>query len=186
VVALALHVGGAALAIVHLQADDEGGSLGAQGTEIGLDLTSLGTEVTDLPPGPESKRYRNLPPFRAESGRKGNRSSEGRRTETEDPDRVVTQADPKKQRRKSQNLRLCRPRRRRNRRLPWHRATGNRGCARHREANGRQSGNRQGPGETHRGLGAEITAIFEMHKKYPEDKKRAATVKVSLVIQPPR
>ena len=54
-VALALHIGGATLAIVNLQADDEGGSLGAQGTEIGIDLTSLGTEVTELPPGPESE-----------------------------------------------------------------------------------------------------------------------------------
>src|SRR2546423_9929891 len=58
-VALALHVGGAALAIVHLHADQEVGSLGAQGTEIGLDLTSL--EVTDLPPGPESEAVQESP-----------------------------------------------------------------------------------------------------------------------------
>src|SRR5207344_636504 len=62
IVALALHVGGAALAIVQLRADIDGGSLGAQGTEIGIDLTSLGTEVTDLPPGPESEAVQATPP----------------------------------------------------------------------------------------------------------------------------
>ena len=54
VTAVALHVGGAALAIVHLQTDDGDDSLGAQGIEIGLDLASPRTEVVDLPPGPDS------------------------------------------------------------------------------------------------------------------------------------
>src|ERR1700712_1594696 len=54
VAALVLHLGGAALAIAHLQTDDDGGDLGAQGIEIGLDLASPRTEVSELPPGPDS------------------------------------------------------------------------------------------------------------------------------------
>ena len=54
VCALALHVGGAALAIVHLQTDDGDDSLGAQGIEIGLEMTSPRAEITDLPPGPDN------------------------------------------------------------------------------------------------------------------------------------
>src|SRR5258708_13149396 len=51
--ALALHVGGAALAIVHLQADDTDESLGAPGIEVGLELMSSRAEPTYLPAGPD-------------------------------------------------------------------------------------------------------------------------------------
>jgi TonB family protein len=51
--ALALHLGGAALAVAHLKnVDDE--ALGASAIEIGLELASSKSEETDLPPGPDS------------------------------------------------------------------------------------------------------------------------------------
>ena len=40
VVALALHVGGAALAIAHLQTDEADDALGATAIEVGLELAS--------------------------------------------------------------------------------------------------------------------------------------------------
>ena len=53
VTALALHVGGAALAIVHLQTEEADDALGASAIEVGLELASVRREVTDLPPGPD-------------------------------------------------------------------------------------------------------------------------------------
>lgn len=52
VAALALHLGGAALAVAHLRNDDDD-SLGAPAIEVGLELVSTKSEQTDLPPGPE-------------------------------------------------------------------------------------------------------------------------------------
>ena len=54
VIALALHIGGAALAIAHLQAEEADDALGASAIEIGLELASVRREVTDLPPGPDT------------------------------------------------------------------------------------------------------------------------------------
>ena len=53
VAALALHLGGAALAVAHLRNVDDDDSLGAPAIEIGLELASIKSEQTDLPPGPE-------------------------------------------------------------------------------------------------------------------------------------
>ena len=53
VAALALHLGGAALAVAHLRNVDDDDSLGAPAIEVGLELVSTKSEQTDLPPGPE-------------------------------------------------------------------------------------------------------------------------------------
>ena len=75
----------------------DGGSLGAQGTEIGIDLTSLGTEVTDLPPGPESEAVQATPPAPDQKAvEKETDLPKAAVNETEDPDRIVTQAESKK------------------------------------------------------------------------------------------
>ena len=50
----ALHVGGAALAIVHLQTDEGDDTLGRKAIEIGLEMASPRTEVIELPPGPDT------------------------------------------------------------------------------------------------------------------------------------
>jgi protein TonB len=52
--ALALHIGGVALAVAHLRTDDLDDSLGAPAIEIGLEMTSPHLEATDLPPGPDT------------------------------------------------------------------------------------------------------------------------------------
>ena len=53
--ALALHLGGAALAVAHLNSVDPDDDLGAPAIEIGLDMTSPHLEPTDLPPGPDTE-----------------------------------------------------------------------------------------------------------------------------------
>ena len=52
--ALALHVGGGALAVAHLRVDDPDDTFGAPAIEIGLEMTSPHLKVTDLPPGPNA------------------------------------------------------------------------------------------------------------------------------------
>ena len=58
VIAVALHVGGAALALSHLKSDDSEEDLGATAIEIGLEMSSPRNEETDLPPGPDSSWVR--------------------------------------------------------------------------------------------------------------------------------
>ena len=70
VIALALHIGGAALAIAHLQAEEADDALGASAIEIGLELASVRREVTDLP--------------------------QDKPTEPDEADRVVTETESKK------------------------------------------------------------------------------------------
>jgi periplasmic protein TonB len=95
--ALALHLGGAALAVAHLRDDDSDDSLGAPAIEVGLEMESPHLEATDLPPGPDtdaSVASPALPEQKAEV--KETELPKEVPTETEDPDRVVPPNESKK------------------------------------------------------------------------------------------
>src|ERR1700722_19371987 len=95
--ALALHVGGAALAFAHLRADDIDESLGAPAIEIGLEMTSPHLEPTDLPPGPDTEASVASPAIAEQKAElKQTELPKDTPTETEDPDRVVTPNDSNK------------------------------------------------------------------------------------------
>jgi protein TonB len=95
--ALALHLGGGALAVAHLQPDDLDDSLGAPAIEIGLEMMSPRVEATDLPPGPDTDASVASPAIaEQEAVVKETDLPKDLPTETEDPDRVVTQNDSKK------------------------------------------------------------------------------------------
>jgi periplasmic protein TonB len=97
--ALALHVGGAALAVAHLRADDLDDSLGAPAIEIGLELTSPHLQATDLPPGPDTEASVASPAIAEQKAElKETELPKDVPTETEDPDRVVTPNDSSKPR----------------------------------------------------------------------------------------
>jgi TonB family protein len=184
VVALVLHVAGAALAIVQLRADEEGGSLGAQGRDIGLDLTSLGTEVVDLPPGPESEAVQASAAVQEQKAvEKETDLPKDVATETEDPDRIVTQADSKKPEKEEPEPAAVQA-------MAQPEQAASEASAPQVIEDARvapkQTVVNQGIGKDKGRLtadwGRKISAYFELHKKFPDDKKRAATVKVSLVI----
>ena len=184
VVALALHAGGAALAIVHLQADAEGGDLGARGTEIGLDLTSPATEVSELPPGPDSEAAQASQATPEQKAvEKETDLPKAAATETEDPDRVVTENDSKKPEKEEPE-----PAAVQTAAAPEQAAS--EATAQQAIENARVSDKptvvNQGLGKDRGRLtadwGRKISAYFELHKKYPESKRKAATVKVSLVL----
>jgi periplasmic protein TonB len=95
--ALALHIGGAALAIAHLRSDDVDDSLGAPAIEIGLEMMSPHLEPTDLPPGPDADASVASPALAEQKAEvKETELPKDVPTETEDPDRAVTPDDQKK------------------------------------------------------------------------------------------
>jgi TonB family protein len=95
--ALALHVGGAALAVAHLRTVDLDDSLGASAIEIGLEMTSPHREPTDLPPGPDNEASVASPDIAEQRAElKETELPKDKATETEDPDRVVTPNDSNK------------------------------------------------------------------------------------------
>jgi periplasmic protein TonB len=95
--ALALHIGGVALAVAHLRDDDVDDTLGAPAIEVGLEMESPHLEATDLPAGPDtdaSIASPALPERKAEV--KETELPKEVPTETDDPDRVVTPNESKK------------------------------------------------------------------------------------------
>jgi protein TonB len=95
--ALALHLGGVALAVAHLRTDDLDDSLGAPAIEIGLEMMAPHVEATDLPVGPDTDASVASPALaEQEAVVKDTDVPKDVPTETEDPDRVVTTNDSKK------------------------------------------------------------------------------------------
>jgi TonB family protein len=95
--ALALHLGGAALAVAHLNSADPDDDLGAPAIEIGLEMTSPHLEPTDLPPGPDTEASVASPAIAEQKAElKDSELPKDTPTETEDPDRVVTPNDSQK------------------------------------------------------------------------------------------
>ena len=95
--ALALHVGGVALAVAHLRTDDLDDSLGAPAIEIGLEMMAPRVEATDLPAGPDTDASVASPALAEQQAVvKETELPKDVPTETEDPDRVVTPDDSKK------------------------------------------------------------------------------------------
>lgn len=95
--ALALHVGGGALALAHLRTDDLDDSLGAPAIEIGLEMMSPHLEATDLPPGPDVDASVASPALAEQKAEvKETELPKDMPTETDDPDRVVTPNDSHK------------------------------------------------------------------------------------------
>jgi len=95
--ALALHLGGAALAVAHLQSDEPDDSLGAPAIEIGLEMMSPHLEATDLPPGPDTDASLASPALAEQKAElKETELPKDVPTETDDPDRVVAPNDSNK------------------------------------------------------------------------------------------
>jgi periplasmic protein TonB len=90
--ALALHIGGVALAIARLSTDGSGDALGANAIEIGVELASSHQEDNDLPPGPDADASVASPPAPDQKAEiKPTDLPQDTPDKTEDPDRVVTE-----------------------------------------------------------------------------------------------
>ena len=97
VCALVLHIGGAALAISHLQTEQDDDALGANAIEIGLEMASVRHEATDLPPGPDTDASTASPQLAEQKAEvKESDLPQDKPTETEEADRLVTPNESKK------------------------------------------------------------------------------------------
>jgi protein TonB len=95
--ALALHLGGAALAVAHLRIVEPDEDLGAPAIEIGLEMSSPRVPPTDLPPGPDTEASVASPATAEQKAEvKDTELPKDVPTETEDPDQAVTLNDTKK------------------------------------------------------------------------------------------
>jgi TonB family protein len=95
--ALALHLGGAALAVAHLRSDDLDDTLGTPAIEIGLEMMSPHLQATDFPPGPDTDASVASPAIAEQKAElKQSELPKDVPTETSDPDRVVTPNDSSK------------------------------------------------------------------------------------------
>lgn len=97
IAAIAIHLGCIALAMAHMQSDDADEDLGAPAIEIGLEMASPHREATDLPPGPDTDASMASPALAEQKAEvKETDLPKDTPTETEEPDRVVTENDSKK------------------------------------------------------------------------------------------
>jgi periplasmic protein TonB len=88
--ALALHIGGAALAVAHLRAVEPDDTLGTPAIEIGLEMTAPHAEPADLPPGPDTDASVASPALaERKAEEKVSELPKEIPTESDDPDRVV-------------------------------------------------------------------------------------------------
>ena len=91
IAAVALHVGGAALALANLQADDGDEGLGAAGAEFAVEMTSPPVQESNLPVAPsesdESEERPALPEQKTET--KETDLPQDRPQQVEDADRIV-------------------------------------------------------------------------------------------------
>lgn len=96
IAAIALHLGGAALALANLRADDGDDGLGANGAEYAVEMTSPKLPETDLPPGPDSEASQFQPQqMQQQAEVKETDLPKEIPQEAEDPDRLVTENDSK-------------------------------------------------------------------------------------------
>jgi periplasmic protein TonB len=182
--ALALHLGGAALAVAHLRAGDDDG-LGANVTEYSVEMGSPDVEENDLPPGPDADASQASPQL-AEQKEEVKESDlpKDEVHEDEDPDRVVTTSDAKKP--VQDDPKVATVQTQASEEAPAQEATA-------RQALDEKSPDVQQPKAPNPGIGKDkqkvtrdwgrkISAYFELHKRYPPNKSKSTTVKVSLVI----
>jgi protein TonB len=184
--ALALHLGGVALAVAHLRTDGLDDSLGANAIEIGLDFSSPHVEQNDLPPGPDTDASQASPQLAEQKAEvKESELPKDKPNETDDPDRIVTPNETKKPKEDDPKVATV--------------ATQASQESIAQEATSRQMLDEKAPEAEqarapHQGIGKDkqklaadwgrqISAYFELHKRYPKVKKnKTATVKVSLVL----
>jgi periplasmic protein TonB len=183
--ALALHLGGVALAVSHLQTDADDDSLGAPAIEIGLELASPHREVTDLPPGPDTDASMASPQLAEQKAEvKESELPKDRPDEAEAPDRIVTENESKKP--KEDDPKIAAVQTQASEEAPQQEATARQTLDEKAPEAEQARAPSLGIGKDIRKLtadwGRRISAYFELHKRYPQNKSKATKVKVSLVL----
>jgi periplasmic protein TonB len=183
--ALMLHLGGAALAVAHLRTDDGDSGLGANDVEIAFEMASPKLPDDNLPPGPDadaSVASQAVAEQKAEV--KEADLPKDRPTTTEDADRVVTLNDSKKP--KEDDAKVAAVQTEAAEEAPERQATSKQTLDEQAPEAERATAPNKGIGKDKQKLtanwGRKISAYFELHKRYPENKSKSTTVQVSIVL----
>ena len=183
--AICLHVAGAALALAHLHPSDDSDGLGFDATAIGIDLEAPTAEEMELPPGPDSEAAAASPAL-AEQKAEVKPTDLPKETpkESDDPDRVVTQNDQKKPTEDEPKTEAVKTEA--SQESAAQEASARQHIEGAREANATAAPN-IGIGKDKLALaatwGKQLSAYFELHKRYPKTEKvKAARVVVNIVI----
>lgn len=185
VAALALHLGGAALAIAHLPTDDGDDGLGASGAEYAVEMTSPKAPDYDLPPGPDSEAAQESPQLTQQKAEvKETELPKDQPQETEDPDRIVTQNDSKKPQEDEPKVAAVETQasEQSHAQLETARQTLDENAREDEKAKAPNLGLGKDKLRLTAEWGRKISAYFKLHQRYPKDRNKAATVKVSLVL----
>jgi protein TonB len=185
VTALALHLGGVALAIAHLRTDDGGDGLGAANADFAVEMASPQVPDDNLPPGPDvdaMQASQQVVEQKAEV--KETELPKDRPMEAEDPDRIVTPNDSKKP--KEDDPKVAAVQTQASEESPVQEATARQTLDEKAPEAEKAKAPSLGIGKDKQKLtadwGRKISAYFDLHKRYPKDKTTATTVKVSLVL----
>jgi periplasmic protein TonB len=186
VAALALHLGGAALAVAHLRANDDGNdSLGASGADFAVEMASPKVPDDELPPGPDADRMQasqEVPEQQAEV--KEMDLPKDRPVEAEDPDRLVTLNDSKKP--KEDDPKVAAVQTQASEEAPAQEASSRKMLDESAPEADKARAPNIGIGKDKQKLtakwGQKISAYIKLHQRSPENRSRETKVKVNLVL----
>lgn len=185
VVAIGLHVGGAALALTHMNGDTDDEGLGANGVEIALDMESPKVPDDDLPAGPDSAAS----PYSPEIPEQKTEVKEADLPkaipdQVDDADRVVTTNDVKKP--KEEEAKVAAVQTQASDPSPQAEETSRKSLEDAAVESEQAKAPNAGIGKDNQKLtadwGRKISAYFELHKKYPAGKSKHAKVGLNIVL----
>jgi TonB family protein len=186
VAAMTLHLGGVALAIVHLQGVDGDDGLGANGVEIAFEMASPKVTDDQLPPGPDTDASMASPQLAEQKAEvKESELPKDRPNEAEAPDRIVTENESKKP--KEDDPKIAAVQTQASTESVAQEATSRQSLDENAPEADKARAPNLGIGKDKNRLtadwGRQISAYFELHKRYPKVKKnKTATVKVHLTL----
>ena len=185
-VALALHLGGVAFAVTHLETRNDDDGLGANTSEFAVEMVSPKVEDDNLPPGPDTDAQQaSQQQVEQKAELKQTDLPQEKPTDTDEADQAVTPNKTDKPQEEDPKVAAVQTEA-----APEQQAS---------EATSRQTldpdapnadiakaPNPNGLGRDKRHLteewGKKISATFELHKKYPPNQRKATTVKVAIVL----
>ncbi len=185
IVALLLHLGGAALALVHLKGAEFDEGLGASGAEIAIEIGAPRVDENDAPAGAVDDVAEQAAPQRTEQTAEVKQEDlpRDKPTVADDADRVVT---PSETRPEKEEQKVAAVKAEASEASETHVDSARTGLDVDAPVTERTKAPNAGLGRDLSKLtadwGRRISAYFELHKKYPEGKKGNAKVKVTFVL----
>lgn len=184
VVALALHLGGAALALAHLKSND-GEGLGASGAEFAVEVESPKLPDDSLPPGPDSADQQASPEQVAQKADpKPTDLPQDKPMEDENPDQIVS--PDKNDKPKPDDPKVATVQTEASQAQDASEASARQQIEDATRESDKMKAPNPGIGKDQLRLtadwGRKISAYFKLHQRYPKDRNRAATVKVAVVL----